>query len=107
MENVSISGTAKLQNGCKTTTAIPTIYHNLIKDSIEFGPIVGIFEAGGGKFSPQFNRELKSVGLNRHFSAKRDSYIDASTNAWQHEKNMSASERVLAIRKYAVLTLAN
>ena len=105
--NTSITGTKKVQNGNKTFTSIPTMYHMLETNKIEFGPIVSIFEAKAGKYSDKYAKDLKSVGLDQGINKHRDAYNDVSSNAWQQKKNMKASLYALKMRPYGIMTFDN
>ena len=105
--NQSASGTSSRQNARKTFTIIPSSYHMLQTDSIDFGALVTIFESKGKTFSSKYVKSLRGVGLNEGFDGKHTNYGCISSNGWQHSHNMSASVAVLKQKKKGIMTFDN
>ena len=86
--NHSNSGQRSRQNARKTFTSIPTIYHNLSSDTVDFGPVITIFDSKSKEMAPKFVKSLKSVGLANGFNRDHSNFCDISSNGWQQSRNM-------------------
>ena len=107
--NRSLCGKKSRQHGRSTFTVIPSIYHLLETDTVEFGPLVTIMESKlkSKSISPQYLKALRKQGLSKGFDAMSTNYNCVSSNGWQGRKTIGASVAVLRRKPRGIVAFDN